>query len=103
MVNNNNDGNAFLRMILTELGEDSIAQLIKWRRRCIRYMTAAAAGKYTIILSYLTDLNNDMDNPPERPVLEGLTDEQITTVWMSLLNNHLKNKGDREVARRAFF
>mmetsp|Transcript_1115 Transcript_1115/g.1749 ORF Transcript_1115/g.1749 Transcript_1115/m.1749 type:complete len:291 (+) Transcript_1115:1852-2724(+) len=104
MVNNsNNDATAFLRMMLTELGEDSIAQLIEWRRRCIRYMTAAASGKYTIILSYLTDLNNDIDNPPARPELEGLTDEQITTVWMSLLNTHLKNKGEREVARRAFF
>jgi len=46
-------------------------------------MTAAAANKYTIILSYLTEMNNDVDNPPERPTLAGLTDEQNMTVWIS--------------------
>jgi len=48
-------------------------------------------------------LNNDVDNPPERPALVGPTDEQNMTVWISQLNNHLKNKGECEVARRLFF
>ena len=62
-----------------------------------------ASGKYNALLSYLDDLNDDIDNQPERPVVNGATDEQITTIWIILIGSHLKAKGEREVSRQAFF
>ena len=54
----------FLCTKLSKTGCSNLTELITWRHNGKRYATVGAGAKYTLLLSYINDLNYDIDTPP---------------------------------------